>query len=287
MTRVTDALLAGKAFSQYHAEPMLDLTYGGQMGYTPVMAEWVNNQAYVRKNLICFLMEAPQAFNYLPNSDKWVQVLKALVEKHPRTIEGLNAALTAETGETPVGGGGEMQEEVTNMTRARTQLVMTFDEKYGRPIQNFLEAWMQMLLMDPDSKVAGIGTLASFPTDMLADQYAATMLFIEPDPTHRKVMKAWLTTNIFPKETGPIEGKRDITAAGELLSLSIPFAGFSQSGAGVKAFAQRIFDTVNITGSNPNLRNAFVTGISADVNAAARGYKEGAEAIASNSVASS
>ena len=42
-----------------------------------------------------------------------VETLKALVELHPKSIEGLNSTLRVEWAETPFGGAGEMQQDVT------------------------------------------------------------------------------------------------------------------------------------------------------------------------------
>jgi len=285
MGRLTDALLEGRAFSRGATQPMLDLVHGGQMGFAPDLTEWVSNGNYVRRNLFCLLVEAPKFFLAMPDPDKWTATLKALVELHPRTIEGLNAGLTVETAETPVGGAGEVQEEFVDVKKARSQPVFTFDEKYGRPVQSFLSDWIRYGLMDPDSKVANVGTLASNrPTDMLADNYAATMIFIEPDPTHRKVVKSWLCTNMFPKGTGDISGKRDITSGAELLSLNIEFTALSQFNLGSNVLAQALLDNINITNANPYLRPAFIDTVAADVNAAAKGYRSEAEQLGSTAL---
>jgi hypothetical protein len=287
MPRVDEALLDGKAFSRGSTQPMLDLTYGGQMGFSPDLKEWVSNQAYVRRHVICLLLEAPAAFNLLTDRhpDIWVRNLRALVELHPRRIEGLNAGLTVETAETLVGGGGEVQEEFVDVKQARSQPVFTFDEKYGMPIQTFLRNWITYALMDPNSKVANIGTLgAAAPDDMLADQYAASMIFIEPDPTHKKVVKAWLCTNMFPKGTGDIVGSRDIGAAMNMQELSIEFTAITQFGLGVNTFAQQLLDNINITNANPYLRPAHIQKISADVEKAPTGYKTHTENLGNTAV---
>lgn len=287
-TRVSEALLEGRAFSRGTTQPMLDLTFGGQMGFSPDLREWVSNANYVRRNSFCLLLEAPRAFQRLQNQnpDIWVRCLRALVELHPRTIEGLNAGLTVETADTPVGGGGEVQEEFVNVTRARSTPTFTFDEKYGMPIQTFLYNWITYALMDPESKVANIGTLASgFPDDMLPDQYAMTCIFIEPDPTHRKVVKAWLCTNMFPKGTGDILGSRDLTAALNLQQINIEFTALTQYGIGVNQFAQRLLDQINITNANPYFRPAFAQEISSDVAAATMtGYEAKVEDLGNTAV---
>ena len=288
MARVTDALLQGKAFSKGSTQPMLDLSYGGQMGFSPDLREWVSNQAYVRRHVFCLLLEAPESFNLLTdqNPDIWVRNLRALVELHPKRIEGLNAGLTVETAETPVGGGGEMQQEFTDVKQARSEPVFTFDEKYGMPIQTFLRNWITYSLMDPNSKVANVGTLGTnAPTDMLADKYSASMIFIEPDPTHRKVVKAWLCTNMFPLETGDIVGSRDLTTAMNLQELSIRFTAITQFGLGVNVFAQKLLDNINLANANPYLRPAHIDKVSADVETHSKfGYKARTEDLGATAI---
>ena len=154
------------------------LTYGGQHGWAPNLTEWVSNQAYVRRNLVCVLLEAPRFFTLMPDPAKWVSTLKSLLELHCRSIEGFNAALTVDTDEHPVGGAGEMQQEVINVTRARTEPSFTFVEKYGRPIQTFIQHWVQYALMDPETKYALVGTLEKKPEDLLADWFSCSALFL-------------------------------------------------------------------------------------------------------------
>ena len=110
------------------------------------------------------------------------------------------------------------------------------------------------------------------------------MLFFETDPTHSKIAKAWLTTNMYPTLTGDITGKRDLTTAGEVSEFTINFTGVSQSSLGVRTFAQAILDRINITNANPNLRPAFVQAISADVAGVGRGYKQQAEELGSTAI---
>lgn len=286
MARLTDAILQNnQAFAAGRQNPMIDLSKGGQMGFAPDYTQWVSNQSYIRRNLFCLLVEAPRGFNFLQNGDKYVGVLKSLVELHALSIDGLNAGLEVETSETPVGGGGQVQQHFTNVTEARSNPVFRFDEKYGMPVASFFRSWITHLMMDPHSKVANIGTLSgNKPTDMLADMYSATMLFIEPDPTHTKVVKSWLCTNMFPTGTGEIVGRRDLTQAGEQTTYDITFTALSQFGLGVDQFAQQMLDGINITGANPYLRPAFIDQIAADVRAAANGYEQQVESLGSSSL---
>lgn len=284
MSRLTEALLQG-AYTRNIDRPMLDLKFGGQQGWTPNLTEWVSNQAYVSRPLICILVEAPRMFSVLPEPDKWVASLKALFELHARSIQGLKATLEVETTEHPVGGGKEQQEEVVNVTRERSQPSFTFIEKYGRPIQTFLDYWIRYGLMDPETKFALLSTLGKTEVnDLLADWYSATCLFIEPDPLHKNVDKAWLVTNMFPKSTGTIEAKRDLTSAQNILELEVEFTGLSQYGAGVNAFAQQVLNNINTLYADPFFRPSFADSISADVNAVNKGYKNWTEEVGRTAV---
>lgn len=283
----SDSILSGKAYSfgLTNKDEILDLQYGGQFGWAPDLTQWVNNQAYVRRNLICILLEAPGFFQYMPDPDKWVQSLKALVELHPKTIDGLKAGLEVDTDEHAVGGAGEMQQEFVNVKRERSNVTFSFTEKYGMPIQTLLYNWITYGMMDPDTKYALVSTLANGqPTDMLADMYSMTCLFFEPDPTHKKVVKSWITTNLFPKGTGEIEGKRDQAGTAELLDLSIEFGGISQFSLGGNIMAQRILDSMNLVNANPYLRPGFVQEPSSYVKTATDGYADGIANLASIAV---
>ena len=267
MSRLSDAILNG-AYSTGNATPMTDLKYGGMNGYAPNLTEYISNQAYVSRPLTCIVLEFPMMFKYMPNPEKWQASVKALFEVHAKSIDGFNAGLTVDTDEHAIGGSNEMQQEIVNVTRARTEPQFNFTEKYGRPIQNLLEYWIRYGMMDPDTKTALIGTLGNVNvTDLLADWYSMTCLFYEADPLNRKIQKAWLTTNMYPLSTGDITAKRDLTASQEMLDLSITMAGISQYSSNVRDFAQRILDSINIAGADPYRRATIVNDISSDVSA--------------------
>lgn len=155
MGRVTDALLKNTAYARGSVNPILDLQYGGQMGYAPNYNEWVSNAAYVPRNLICLLLEAPEFFQRMKEPEKWTQCLRSMVELHAKSIDGLNATLQVDVDDSVsvVGGGGEVQEEFTNVKRNRSNPRFTFVEKYGKPMQMFFYNWITHGIMDPESNI--------------------------------------------------------------------------------------------------------------------------------------
>ena len=284
--RPSDIILGGKSYAEGRENAIVDLKYGGQMGFQPDYPSYLSNAAYVKRNLIPFLVQAPRGFKDLDNTNgKMVETLKALIELHPKSIEGLNSTLRVEWSETPFGGAGEMQQDVTNVTRERSSPVFTWTEKYGKPINRFFDFWITGLLMDPNTKYPGVvmNNVSQKPTDLLPDYIAATVLFVEPDPTHTKVVEAWLCTNMMPDTGGDNTGRRDLTASGETADYSITFSAITQVGHGVRAFGQQLLDKLRMTNVNPNYRPAFMDQITADV-AKYNGYSEAIAAASQSAV---
>jgi hypothetical protein len=110
------------------------------------------------------------------------------------------------------------------------------------------------------------------------------MLFMEPDPQHKRVVKSWVVTNMMPKGTGEIIGKRDLTSPGEMSTLSVEFTGIAQFNLGTNLFAQTILNQMNMTNANPYLRPSVVSGLTAAVDGAAKGYKSEVESLGASAV---
>lgn len=301
--RLTDAIL-GKdiAYAQGRQNTMIDLRYGGQNGYAPQLNQIISNQPYISRPLIALLIEAPLGFNDLNGKEYWVESLRSLVELRALKITGLASTLNVTAEDTsPVGGAGEQHQDFTNVTRDRSNPQFTWQEMYGLPIKSFLEGWVTNLMMDPNSKVANVSTLVEAgarPNAMLADYYSMTVAFIEPDPTHTKVVRAWLCTNMFPVDRiATSEGQRDLSQAGQALQYDVTFSALTQVGIGVDYYCQQLLDNINILGANPMARKAFTqydtgsgglgegTLVEARLQDVGFGYKAVTESLPTNNVA--
>lgn len=288
MSRIKDAVLAkGTAYAGHN--PALDLTKGGQNGYMAQIGvkgadgkyydAWISNQAYIKKNIIPVVLSYPKFFDFLTDKDKFIAAYKALIELHPLTIDGLTSGLTVEVDEHAVGGGGEMQEEITNVTRARSTLSFTFKEKAGKSIQKFLDFMIRYGYLDPDVKKP---LVAQFIDDMskvggayTPDYYTGTVIFIEPDVLHKEVVDAWLCTNMFFKSNGERTGKRDIHSAGEAPELTIESSAITMNNEAVLALATDILSKLSIINDVPDTDMLTPTGgIDAGVAKATTGYNQ-------------
>lgn len=280
MARHKDSLLGAnsKSYSSQSTTPMVNLAVGGQNGYSTDLMRFHANTDYVGRNLIAKLIEPPRGFGLYGTSEaqEMTNALKGIVEMHAQTWEGLNRTLTVNTVDSPLGGAGEMQQTPSNVVRARSEPTLTVPEKYGSPVRALHEMWITDLIMDPDTKVPGIVARqnAIKPTDLLPDMYSMTVLFFEPDPTFTKVHRAWLVGNMFPLTAGEDVGRRDKTQDGSNLILSIQYTGIQQVGLGVNRFAQKILDSMNVTGTNPNMAPSFVSEIDRAVASSQYGYAE-------------
>lgn len=285
-TTVQDRFLAGRGPHLGLKNPALDPTFGGQLGYDKDMRYWVNNANMKQMNLIPILLEGPKAWRYLNNPEKRYEILRAMVELHPRSIEGLDATLNVAVDGTPVSGDGQQQQEFTNVTREVSQPTFVWDEKYGRPIGITLEDWVTQCMADPATKVANVVTGAGDrPTDMLPDNYTMTMMFIEPDPTMRSVIKAFLCTNMFPQgKIADYTARRDITQGMNLVQYNQQFTALTSVGAGVNQAAQSLLDGIQFTNANPNLRAAFIREIAQDILAGQASYANQVADLAQNNI---
>lgn len=284
MTRLTDQILGNKAHNTNGTRTMTDLTYGGQHGYANVPKEWLGNKAYVQHQVKGIALEAPGFFSYMPNPDKLREIYRAVIETQCRKVEGLNAGVNLTFDEHIIGGGGEMQQEIIDSKRDRTEPVLEFLERYGMPFNSFFDLWIRYGGMDPDAKYALVGTMDEHPSDMLPDQYTGTVLYYETDPLNREVWKSWLISNFMPQKTGEVVGRMDKSAPGELRVLSIPFTGWSIYNLGGNYLAQQIHNAIRLNQADPARRRAHVEEIAADLVSASRTYKTTVENIGENLV---
>lgn len=266
MGAYADSILASNTAYSGHS-PAMALEYGGQHGHMARIGllgpngqpfdEWINNAAYVRRNVIPIVINYPRFFDHMPEKLRFIRAYKALMEIHPLTIDGLSSGLTVDTDEHPIGGAGEMQEEITDTKRARSQLSFTFKEKMGKSIQKFLDYYIRFGMMDPDVKRPLVSryfsTISQIGGMYTPDFYTGSMIFIEPDITHKQVVDAWLCVNMFPKSNGDRTGKRDIRSAGEIPEYSIEFASITMNNEAVLRLADSILPALTVLNKIPDL----------------------------------
>jgi hypothetical protein len=285
MARIySDTIMDQVAYAATSNAAMVNLEHGQQMGPSVDFRNFVSNAAYVKRNIIPFLIEAPRGFQDLDRPDYYVGALKSLVELAPMQIDGLNAGIRVAVTETAVGGAGEMQQDPTNVTRDRSEPSFQWKDKYGAAVQKFLESWVTNLIMDPNTKVPRIIAAGVRPADLLPDYYCMTMLFVEPDPSGTRVIRSWLIVNMFPIEGIEVTGRRAITEDMQEAEYTVRFTGMAQVGEGVDNFAQQLLNSLTFTGLNANTQASFVTALDPNVTSAGFGWSDMLSDLATDQV---
>lgn len=266
MSMVLDGIIGKDKVYAGHS-PAINLINGGQSGVFNQIGilgtdgklydGWVSNSAYVKRNVIPIMLRAPLFFTLMPDADKWTATLKALMENRALAITGLTSGLTVETSEHAIGGDGNMQEEVTNVTRARSNPNYTWQEMAGKAICKFFDKYIRYGMMDPDTKkVLDSMYITDINSQMAGmytpDWYSFSMLFIEPDITQKIVNDAWMCVNMFPKSNGDRTGGRDLRQAGEIPEVSIDFAAITLNNEAVLLFADKVLASLTVLNKLPD-----------------------------------
>lgn len=278
MARVQDIFMQGQAFATGSTNNIINPIYGGMNGYAPDHSQFLSSKKYIPQNAFLVLMQAPGFIKGMPNPQMWYSAIRSVLEVHVKSFDGFKWGLKAETGSSPVGGDGQVLEEVTGMTSEVSNPTFVWDELDGQPIFKLLYNWMRYGMMDPQTKAALIGTVSDTVTDNLADQYSCSYMVIEPDRLMKNVVQSMLVVNSFPKSSDIMELKRDLTQSKEIKTLNIEFSALCSVNYGNNILAQKLLDQMNFTGANPAGRPSFYSDVTPDVAAAINGVSTGYQA---------
>ena len=254
----------------------LNLAEGGQNGALTAPHQWMSSAAYVRQPLIAVLVAAPGLMEYADDKAAQVASLKSLIELMPQSIEGLNATVTWEFAETKVGEAGEMLESVINSTRERSVPSFTWPEKYGLAVARYWKKFGEDYLSHPDlgrpAIISNQAYIDAGSPPILPSMQSFSVLFFEPDETMTSITNAWLSTNMMPKTSGEIIGRKTVGEAGEVPEQAIEFTALSMVGDAVDRQAKLYLDSLNVSDLRPAQLKPFTTEIASDVTAAEEGY---------------
>lgn len=267
-----DVFASGSDYARGQGQGMIDISQAGTKQFAPDLSNIAGNSPYVRRNLIPFLVEAPPFFQYLDDPQKAVASLKAIIETHTRTIDGLTQTLSPEYAQVPYGGSGESISAATNVTRAPSNPSHGMFELQGRSITKFIEFWIRWGIADENTKVPLIvsnGNVGAANYD--ATFAGCTILYVEPDPTMTEVVDSYLCTNMQPSDAIPHESSKDASQIGQNLDLSITFTATTDVGIGQKLFAREMLQRLNRGGMNPNDTKAWLDRIDASVSDSGNG----------------
>lgn len=283
MARIQPVFMAkgNGGFADGIQTPVAHLIEGGMFGYAKQWKSWVNNHQYTSRPLLTFLLEPPRGFKLLPNREDHIGALRSMVETVRHKWTGLQHKLTVSVeNNQSYGGSGQKYEVFTNVTEEPISVQMAIWERPGLGISRFIKFWINMLMMNAETKYAAISTVAGTEEyDAMPDMYAMAMLFVEPDTNHKHVVQSWIGINMWPKDSGDNEAKADKDNPSETRELNIQFTGVFQYGPGVDFFAQRYLDSISLIGANEIHQEAVINGIDSMVANAPTSYASTIRAV--------
>lgn len=282
MSRITN-ITANAGPATAAQQPMVDASYGGLNGLLTDIPSWVSSSPYIPMNGIAFLMEAPLGFADLNDPADRTRALKNITEVRATSWDGLDLGLTVEVGEREAGPTRVLQ-YATKTVRAPVAPSMTVWDVGGGYISQFFTDWIEQLMPNPDTTVVGTVTSGLLTQEqILLDYDSCSILFVEPDPTMTKAVRAVLVFNMRPTSNGEqnIMINQD---AKEAKQLTIEFTGTPETGDQVKALGTTMLATLNLTNANPNGRVSHLADAStrqgnANISSSTSGFVEQLAAV--------
>ena len=275
MTVLTNALLNGVAnICNNQSATINDITVGGQLGVGPRLANIDGATPLVFAPAIPIITHIPTMFtpaagtattsSTTSQGSTMGGVLKALIERHSKTITGVDFGYEMDEGSAYVLADGQEAKIPTKNKRSQISPNMTFAEIQGNLVWNFFRQWM-MMISNPDTHFSSMASMAN-GNDSLApyvySYFSMDMLLISFDPTMlpQNIIDAVFITTMWPKTTGQLGMKREIATA-ETPERSIDFNGIVQHNSNVYQAAVAIAQTLQLHRENFQFATPIATSI--------------------------
>jgi hypothetical protein len=173
-------------------------------------------------------------------------ILKSLVERHAKTITGIDFGYEMDEGTAYILADGQEAKVPTKNKRTAISPNMTFAEIQGNLVWNFFRTWMNMI-SHPDTHHSSLAALTNNDNldPFVYSYFSMDMLFIQYDPTFlpKNIIDAVFVTCMYPKTTGQFGLKREIGTT-DIPERSIDFSGIIQHNSSVFKAGQAVAETL-------------------------------------------
>ena len=179
---------------------------GGMYGWAGNVFEYLSAQPHVSQQSFCIVLPTPAAFSRLPGGSQLHALCKAFFENRSQSFEGLRDSTEISFGQ--MEWTGHRLSVPTGATRSLGEVTHNAYDVEGEVFTKMLKVWSQWLVMDPEILNAKL-VLLDDPGDMLLDETSFSAIYFEPTRNMRDVSHAALLVGGQPKNTVPIELKRN------------------------------------------------------------------------------
>ena len=167
---------------------------------------------------------------HIPNMFKKIQfmpeLLKEIIERHAKSITGLEFGYTLEDGEGFTFKDSQPANIPTRTTVSPITPAFTFPDYNGQIIRNFFNNWIEMIIHHETQ----FSKLSSYLNTEEIDPFVYSwfcmdILWIQFDITWlpQNIVDSFMTINMYPRTPGNFTYKRDVNAAYDIPEVSVEF----------------------------------------------------------------
>lgn len=207
----TDSLIreAGRIAGEESAT-IANLASGAQLGLGAHLTNLDAATPLTLNPIIPIVTSVPTMFENIPHAE---DTLKALIERHPKSISGIDFEYQLEGSPTPVGHDGQQLNMPTNARRTQVTPQFTWQEVTGNLIWNFFKMWISMT-RDANTQASSLAALDDTAEllPQLVSSFSMDVIFIQFDSTMRpeNIIDAFICTGMWPQQTGMAGWQRTV-----------------------------------------------------------------------------
>lgn len=261
MTVLEDALLKNVQNIVNNPDATIaNIAKGGQLGIGPHLPKIDAATPLVLSPVVPIVVHIPTMFSKIDRMDS---ILKALVERHAKSITGVDFGYEMDEGTGYTLADGQEVKVPTKNKRTAISPNMTFGEIQGNLVWNFFRTWMSMI-SHPDTHHSKLAAVTG-DTDLdpfVYSYFCMDLLLIQFDPTMlpQNIIDAVFITTMYPKTTGQFGLKREI-ATTDVPERSIDFSGILQHNSAVYQSAVQIAEVLKLHEANFDIATPIATEI--------------------------
>lgn len=237
---------------------------GGQLGLGSRLPNIDAATPLVFPSVVPVITHVPTMFYQV---DKMPELLKALVEQHTKTIDGVDFGYTVEEGDGYTLTDGQDVKVPLRGKRAAISPTMTLQEIQGNIVFNFMKTWMSML-SHPDTGFSKLSSFIGsedidpfvfsyFSMDLLLIQFDITML-------PKNIIDAVFVTCMWPKGAGNIGIKKEVGTS-TTQERSLEFNGILQHNYNTYRAGQIIAEMLSLHKANFDYAVPIATDLDSEV----------------------
>ena len=245
---MTDALLSNiDRVAAGEGAYISNIIKGGQSGIGTHIRNIDAVTPLVLTPAIVVVTHAPTLFDRVGDGRTATEILKALVERHAKSITGIDFGYTLDSAPTAFGHDGQEMNIPTNAKRTAVNPTFVWPEIQGNLVWNFIRMWIK-LMRDPDITASNLASVIFDEWDpMLYSAFTMDICVIQYDPTFRpeNILAGYFITTMYPTETGTIGVQRELGVT-NVQERSVPFMGIVQDNYKTFEAAKAIANVLNL-----------------------------------------